>query len=221
MRPKHVLLIPDGNRRFARANGISFEDGYKMAAWRVGDVAEWVLKDGGAERFTVYGLSYENVTRRTKKEVAPIEEAWAKEMERWLTLPWISDEGVRVVVRGHTELLSKWFRETIDKVEAATRANSKKELCLLLGYSGQKDIIAAARRLRKPTHKKFVQNLHAGEPIDLVIRTGGTLRLSNCPLYAVAYAELFFMKKMFPEITKGDVMGAITEFERRKRNFGK
>lgn len=221
MKPKHVLLIPDGNRRFAKARGLSLTEGYRQAAWRIGDVAEWILKDEDIDRLTVYGLSYDNVMMRNPSELKPIEDAWTGGMKRWLSLPWMREMGVRVIVRGDVSILSDKFKRTIAKVEKTAKEAGGKTFCFLLGYSGQKDIVSSIGKLKHASHGELVGKMQVGGPIDLVIRTGNAPRLSDCPLYAVAYAEFFFMEKMFPELTREDIRKIMQEFAGRKRNFGR
>ena len=212
-----MLLIPDGNRRYARREGMEYRDCYRRAASRVTDVAKWVLLDAGAERLTVYGLSYDNIAQRNAAETKPIEHAWAEEMREWAKE--FPGKGIRFTARGETRMLSEHFQKCIREAEEATEECAGKEFVLLLGYSGDRDIDAAAEK--SATREEFRQLLDSGKAIDAVIRTGGNRRLSNCPLYNVGYAELFFLDKYFPELSEEDVKKIVAHFNAIEGNFGK
>jgi undecaprenyl diphosphate synthase len=132
---------------------------------------------------------------------------------------------------GRRDRLPVSLREAIEKVEAASRPGRPLHVRLAIDYSGREAIVRAAHQLRQSgdaSAEVFAHLLaeaeHAGEPvpdIDLLIRTGGEQRLSNCPLWEIAYAELFFTPVLWPDFGAADLEAAVQEFQARDRRFGR
>jgi len=224
--PKHIVLFPDGNRRWAKKQGIISFDGHQKGYRNIIDFAEW-CKNKGVKVLTAFGFSTEN-WNRSPEEVAYLmnllESGLLESLERF------KKEGVKVRVIGQRERLPQSLKEAIKKVEAETKNNTNLHLNLAISYGGKWDILNAVKKVieDKVAVEKIDEALFesylstAGLPSpDLVIRAGGEMRLSNFVLWQAAYAELYFSPKLWPEFSEQDLSLAIDEFDRRQRRFGK
>jgi len=222
--PKHVLIIPDGNRRFAKAKGFSLEEAYELACVHVTtNLVKQILVKRRIPMLSLFGLSYDNAANRHELELAPIYDAHAKTYAAWL-----ADDEIKLNVKfnfiGDARLLPKRYRLLAAKLVAATNRNTRGVCNILIPYDGQREIVDGARKVaRKKSFSRegFFGCLQLREPIDLVIRTGRETRLSACPLYQTAYAEIFFKDFYYPEFTTRRLDAIIREFSERERRFGK
>lgn len=224
--PKHIVLFPDGNRRWAEAKGISIADGYLKGKDKFNDFLGW-CKKSGVNVVTVFGFSSEN-WRRPQDQVDFLMHVFEKYLGEGIES--FNAEGVRVKVIGQKYKLSDSLKAVIEKVEAATAGNTAMHLNLAVSYGGRWDIVNAAKELLKQgidpetlTEEMFASHLStAGLPEpDLIIRAGGEMRLSNFVLWQGAYSELYFSNKLWPDFTEEDLQAALEEFDQRQRRYGK
>ncbi len=224
--PKHIVLFPDGNRRWAKAQGFSIQDGYLKGKDKFNDFLRW-CKARGVTTVTVFGFSSEN-WKRPQDQVDFLMHVFEKYLGDGIDA--FNAEKVRVRVIGQRDKLSSSLKAVVEKVEEATKQNSDVNLNLAVSYGGRWDIINAAKKLMADnvapediTEELFESYLStAGQPVpDLVIRVGGESRLSNFVLWQAAYAELYFSPKMWPEFIEQDLDEALAEFASRQRRFGK
>jgi undecaprenyl diphosphate synthase len=224
--PQHIVLFPDGNRRWAKQKGLYSLEGHKKGYENLLDFAEW-CKNRGVKVLTAFGFSTEN-WNRTEEEVNYL----MKLLESCLidNLVKYNKDGVRVRVIGQRERLPKSLREAIKKTEEATKNNQNLFLNLAISYGGKWDILNAVKNIVKEgiepdkiDEKLFEDHLStAGLPApDFIIRAGGEIRMSNFVLWQAAYSELYFSPKMWPEFTEEDLDIALAEFDKRARRFGK
>ena len=224
--PQHIVLFPDGNRRWARQRGIGTLEGHKQGYNNLLDFSEW-CKNKGVKVLTAFGFSTEN-WNRTKEEVDYL----MKLLESCLidNLSKYDKEGTRVRVIGQRERLPKSLQEAIKKTEEATKNNSNLFLNLAISYGGKWDILQAVEKIveakipaDKIDEKLFESYLStAGLPSpDFIIRAGGEMRMSNFVLWQAAYSELYFSPKFWPDFTEQDLGIALAEFDKRSRRFGK
>jgi len=224
--PKHIVLFPDGNRRWARAQGLHTLEGHKKGYYNLLDFSQW-CKNRGVKVLTAYGFSTEN-WNRSKEEVDYL----MKLLEDCLVdnLDQYQKEGTRVRVIGQRERLPKSLQEAVVKTEEATKNNSNLFLNLAISYGGRWDILNAVKNIidekipaDQVDEKVFEDHLStAGLPApDFVIRAGGEKRMSNFVLWQAAYSELYFSPKMWPEFSEQDLDEALQEFDNRQRRFGK
>jgi len=224
--PKHIVLFPDGNRRWARQRGLSTIEGHKKGYENLLNFAEW-CKNRGVEVLTAFGFSTEN-WNRSKEEVDYL----MKLLEDCLldNLLKYNKEKVRVRVIGQRDRLPKSLQEAIKKTEEATKNNQNLFLNLAISYGGKWDILNAVKKIiqeKIPTEqideKLFEDHLStAGLPLpDFIIRAGGEMRLSNFVLWQAAYSELYFSSKLWPDFTEEDLDMALADFDKRSRRFGK
>ncbi len=230
--PQHIVLFPDGNRRWAKQKGLPTLDGYQIGYEKLEMLCEW-CKNRGVKVLTAFGFSTEN-WNRTQQEVnylmGFLEKALVNNFEKYQNSQEYQDMGIRVKVIGQKERLPKSLQETIRRVEQATKNNKKLFLNLAISYGGRWDILQAVKKIieekvpiEKLDEKMFENYLStAGLPDPgLIIRAGGQMRMSNFVLWQGAYSELYFSPKLWPDFTKQDLDLALQEFDDRARRFGK
>ncbi len=230
--PNHIVLFPDGNRRWARQKGLPTFSGHRQGYQNLLSFSEW-CKNRGVKVLTAFGFSTEN-WNRTKEEVdylmKLLETGLIKNFEKYESDKKYQKEGIRVKVIGQKERLPKSLQKAIERVEAATKNNNKLFLNLAISYGGKWDILQAIKKIieEKIPVEKINENLFesylstAGLPNpDLIIRAGGEMRMSNFVLWQAAYSELYFSPKLWPAFTEKDLDEALTEFDKRSRRFGK
>ncbi len=229
--PYHIVLFPDGNRRWARKRGLLTPKGHYKGYQNLIDFCEW-CKNKGVKVLTAFGFSTEN-WNRSKKEVKYLmklfEEGLSEYLKKYQGNEKYKREGVRVKIIGQKDKLPKSLQKVIKKVEAATANNKKLQLNLAVSYGGRWDILRAVQEIIKkkiPAEKitgglfeSFLSTAGLPNP-DLIIRAGGEKRLSNFVLWQAAYSELYFSKKLWPDFTEKDLDEALREYARRQRRFG-
>ncbi|MBM3206426.1 MAG: di-trans,poly-cis-decaprenylcistransferase [Candidatus Staskawiczbacteria bacterium] len=224
--PSHIVLFPDGNRRWAKEKGLSMKDGYIKGKDKFNDFLRWCHKRG-VKAVTVFGFSSEN-WKRPQDQVDFLMGVFEKYLGEGIGE--FNKEGVRVRVIGEREKLSKSLKKVIEEVEKETQNNSRVYLNLAVSYGGKWDIINAVKKIikegidaEKITEEFFDDYLStAGLPEpDLIIRAGGEMRLSNFVLWQSAYAELYFSEKLWPDFQEEDLNKALKEFDDRQRRFGR
>lgn len=230
--PKHIVLFPDGNRRWAKQKGLSTLDGHKKGYGNLLDFSKW-CKNRGVKTLTAFGFSTENWNRSPEEVdylMKLLETGLVNNFEKYNNSKEYQKEGIRVRIIGQVERLPKSLQEAIRRVEEATKNNDKLFLNLAISYGGKWDILNAVKRIveagipsDKIDEKLFESYLStAGLPSpDLIIRAGGEMRMSNFVLWQAAYSELYFCPKFWPDFTEQDLDDALTEFDRRSRRFGK
>lgn len=226
MVPKHIVLFPDGNRRWAVEKKLSIQDGYIKGKDKFNEFLRW-CKNRGVKVVTVFGFSSEN-WKRPQDQVDFLMQVFEKYLGEGIDE--FNKENARVKVIGQRDKLKPSLMTVINKVEEATKTNTGVHLNLAVSYGGKWDIVQAVQKIisekipaEKVTEDMFENYLStAGLPSpDLVIRAGGETRLSNFVLWQAAYSELYFSPKLWPDFTEGDLDLAIEEFNNRQRRFGK
>ncbi len=223
----HVLVIPDGNRRYARANSLSLEDAYREAATVVmPELLRFFLVEGRAAQLIIYAVSYYNVTTRDRVEVDPILRAQAAAYESWRHDAELATAGLRFRFVGEMQVLPSWYRQACQGLEKDTQGRGGPECVLLTAYDGEVELLKAlgraARARSAPTDDASLRAfLDIGEPLDLVVRMGNEMRLSGAPLLPCSYAELVFVEDYFPALTREKLDAIWATFCSRKRQFGR
>lgn len=224
--PAHIGLIPDGNRRWATAQGLPTLEGHRIGFGNLKHIGKHAVKRG-VKYISAYIFSTEN-WNRSKDEVN-----YLMDLALWLASSELNDihkDGIRVRFLGRLDGLSNKMVKAIEKAEELTKDNSKGTLALCFNYGGQQEVVDAAQKLlgkvkdaREVTIEKLASLLYAPEvpPIDLIIRTSGEQRISNFMLWRAAYAELYFTDKHWPDFTAKDLDEALAEYAQRHRRFGK
>lgn len=223
--PKHIVLFPDGNRRWAKDHNLTIQEGYLEGEKKFSHFLTW-CKKRGVLVVTVFGFSTEN-WKRPKEQVDFLMGLFEKFLGEGIED--FMKEGAKVRVIGEREKLSDSLKQVVQNVEEATKHNSQIHLNLAVSYGGRWDIVNAVKELIRQgidpdalTEDMLAAHLStAGLPEpDLIIRAGGEKRLSNFVLWQGAYSELYFCEKMWPDFSEHDLDGAIGEFDRRQRRFG-
>ncbi len=223
--PLHVAVIMDGNGRWARKRGLPRVVGHQRGVDRVHPVAQAFARRG-VEYLTLYAFSTEN-WRRPRPEVSALLRLLSTVIEAEARTCLRDNMRLRLV--GKVDQLSPGLQA---KVTAAIEMNSKNTglmLCLAFDYGSREEIVRAARELAlrgvspdAVDEEQVARSLYtAGMPdVDLLVRCGGELRLSNFLMWQAAYAELCFTDVLWPDFRDTDVDSALEEYSRRSRRFG-
>jgi len=223
---KHLAIIIDGNRRWAKKRGLPTLVGHQRGHARFKQFGDWCL-DRGIEVMTVFAFSTEN-WNRSKKEVAYLMRLL--EMTLLHDVDELHRKQVRLRVIGRIHELPKRMQVLIAKAMELTKDNSRATLQMAINYGGRAEIVDAMKDLYR-TAKSASQITEASvsramysagipDP-DMIIRTSGELRTSGFLAWQGVYSELYFSPKMWPDYTEGDLDEALVEFGRRRRRFGK
>ncbi len=230
--PKHIVLFPDGNRRWAKQKNLPTLEGHKKGYEKLLDFAEW-CKNKGIKALTAYGFSTENWNRSPEEVdylMKLLENGLIKNFSKYQNENKYQKLGIKVKIIGQKERLPNSLQKAIKKVEEATKNNKNLFLNLAISYGGRWDIVNAAKKIiedkippEKIDEKLFEDYLSTADlpSPDLIIRAGGEMRMSNFVLWQGAYSELYFSKKLWPEFTEQDLDETLAEFDRRQRRFGK
>tara|TARA_B100001250_G_scaffold410055_1_gene435713 strand:+ start:85 stop:807 length:723 start_codon:yes stop_codon:yes gene_type:complete len=228
--PKHVGIIMDGNGRWAIRNSFKVSEGHKKGVSILKDIVKESVKQK-ISSLTIYAFSSEN-WKRPKSEVAAIKNLVIDAIND--QVPELKEQKVRLKFFGHLEDFGKKITEKINYAELETAVtNSRLDLNVALGYGGKQDLIDIVKSISANVlDKKIKLNdinedaLHDAssvpvKEIDLLIRTGGDKRISNFLLYQIAYAEIIFFKKYWPDFTNKDFLKCLNDFKKANRRFGK
>jgi len=225
MRPKHIAIIPDGNRRWAKKNKVPIPVAYDKGIDNIANVLKWCRKYK-VRQLTMWGFSIENFMR-DRREVKNLFGLFDKKLSEGLKRDY-KKYGVRVRFLGKISNFPPQVREKMRKAEKDTETYGKYQLNLMLAYGGRQEIIDAVNRalssgVRKVDEKSFSNLLYTAgcpEP-DLVIRTSGEMRTSGFLPWQSAYSEFHFSKKLWPDFSEKDFKKALDDYSRRKRKYGK
>ncbi len=234
--PRHLGLIQDGHRRYARHVGLSNLEGYQRGATKTEDVLAWCA-ELKIPTVSLWWLSTENLAREpdeVKAVLAVIEE----KMADWIREGFTERLGIRIRPIGRLELLPSSSLRALQSVETATQHHDRMLLNVGVGYGGRQEIIDAVESylresyLRGATGDEILQGLsvdtldkylYTGDcpDPDLIIRTSGEIRLSGFMLWQSAYTEFYFCDAHWPAFRKVDFLRAIRSYQARQRRFGK
>ena len=224
--PRHVAIILDGNRRFAKRLMLEPWKGHEYGRGKVERVLDYA-KDFGVQEMTFYALSSENIKSRPRNELEFLYKLMRdvfKNMDR----EKIDKNGIRLKFIGKLDLLPADLRDLCLKLEEDTAHYSDFIVNFCIAYGGRLELVEAVRRIvRNKVDVEDVdedlieENLYLQSEPDMIIRTGGEKRSSNFLPWQSGYSEWFFLDKMWPEFEKEDLAECIEGFKRRKRNFGK
>ena len=215
---KYVAIITDGNGRWARAHGVSVNEGHSAGA----DTVKARLRDAaelGIKELTVYSFSTENWSRPAE-EVSGLMEMFSQRIAD--ETPELHEEGVRMRFIGQRARISQELVKRMAWAEQLTQHNSRISLFVAFDYGGRAEILDAARRFTGSTEEEFRSCLYAPDmhDPDLIIRTSGEQRLSNYLLWQSAYSELIFRDELWPDFTREALEESLAEFADRRRRFG-
>src|SRR3989338_6134385 len=228
--PKHIGIIMDGNRRFAKRIMAKPWKGHEWGASKVEKMLEW-CDELGVKELTLYALSIENLNR-PKEELDFLMDIIKKELDRLLIDERVYKNKIKINFIGRLELLPKDVQEKCREVMEKTKKHDRLILTFAMAYSGQREVVDAAVKIAKQVkegkinvdkinEEVFTNNLDLKNSPDLIIRSGGEIRTSNFLVWQSAYSEWIFLEKMFPEFEKEDFVKCVEEYSNRQRRFGK
>ena len=227
--PQHIAIIMDGNGRWAKGKGKLRMFGHKIGVEAVRDTVEGAV-EVGVKHLTLYAFSTEN-WNRPKLEVAALMELLVNTLGK--ETKTLMKNGVRLQAIGDLEQLPGRCRKGLQDVMDKTKDNTSCTLTLALSYSARWEITEAAKHLAREVQAGTLQVDEIDEAAfgarlktsgvpdpELLIRTSGEQRISNYLLWQLAYAELYFTPKMWPDFRREDLFEAIADYQKRERRFG-
>lgn len=225
--PKHVGIIMDGNRRWAKKRLLPAALGHASGAKRVRAIVESCIRSN-VSHLSLFAFSTEN-WRRPEEEVSVLMGLFANYLQKEVNE--MEANGVRLQVVGDKSKFSAELQELIRKAELQTQHNQKITLRVAANYGGRWDMVQAAKAWQSAHPQEPISSLTeeglaahlstADAPeMDLLIRTGGESRISNFMLWQAAYAEMFFIETLWPDFTTKQFGEALEWFSKRDRRFG-
>ena len=223
--PKHIAIILDGNRRYAKEKGISLEAGHEAGAKNLSNLITWAY-DAGVGELSLYCFSTENFTR-PKQEVEYLLGLFRKQLQALEREKRMDQYDVRIHFAGDLSLFPQDIQERMLTLMEKTINRKEYRINFCMGYGGRQEILHAVKEIVKAgilpdkISPEIIKS-HLWEPNDpdLVIRPGGEHRSSNFLLWQSHYSEWHFSDKYWPEFSKEDFLAAIEDYGNRKRRFG-
>jgi undecaprenyl diphosphate synthase len=224
--PKHIGIIMDGNRRWAKEHGLPKFEGHRRGYEKVKEVGDWCLKRG-IKILTLFAFSTEN-WKRSKEEVNYLMDllhfALTKELNEF------NKRNIKLKIIGRRDGLPEKVAKAATEAERYTAKNNGGLLQMAINYGGRSEIVDAVKKIikqglsaEKIGEKTIEQNLYTANVSDpdLIIRTSGEQRLSGFLLWQSAYSELYFCQKYWPDFSEQDLDEALEWYASRERRFGK
>lgn len=225
--PQHIGIIMDGNRRWAAKRGLPVTKGHEAGVRALEKIVDHCL-ERGIKTLTIYALSTENWRKRAKEEVKGIFGLLLRLVEE--KKEEYRKKGIKLAVLGEFQAFPKKIVRAIGEMLRIVKRHERLKVNVALNYGGRDEILRAVKRIIKekvPPEKvnekvfnKFLYTNGEADP-DLMIRTGGEIRLSNFLLWQLSYAELYFTDTLWPDFSPAKLDKAIAEYQNRQRRFGK
>jgi len=228
--PKHIAIILDGNRRYARKHNLEPMKGHELGFKKLEDLFKW-CKELDTKEITLYCFSMQNFSR-SKEEVDYLMGLLYRASTEMLKNEDVRKNKIRIRFIGRTHLLPKKLQEAMKKAEEATKDYSNYIANFAIAYGGREEITDAVKKIAEKIASRelspeeinedsITNNLYLSSFPDIMIRTGGEKRTSNFLTWQSNYSEWFFIDKMWPEFEKEDMMSIIEEYKNRDRRYGK
>lgn len=228
--PQHIAVIMDGNGRWAKKRGLRRENGHREGRKSVKKIVECCV-ELGIKNLTLYAFSTEN-WNRPKLEIDFLMQLLFLSLKD--ELKTLNKNNIKFETIGDLTRLPKKISNFLQKVKLETKKNSKLTLTLALSYGSRNEIVNVVRELSDKVKNNIISSKNIDETVindhlytrnlpdvDLLIRTSGEKRISNFLLWQIAYSELYFTKKLWPDFRKKDLYKAIVSYQNRERRFGK
>ncbi len=235
--PRHIGVIMDGNRRFARRNGFGSPlDGHARGADKLDEVLNW-CEEAGVHAVSVWVFSMDNFNREPS-EVDGLMDLFEKKFQELVTHPRIHRYQIRVHSFGRVDVLPEAVRKAIREAEQATAHYTRRVLNVGVAYGGRQEIVDAFRShlqdegrkgrsideicesLQPKSIEPYLYTSHVPDP-ELIIRTSGEIRLSGFLLWQSVYSEFYFCDTNWPAFRKIDFLRALRDYHQRQRRFGR
>ncbi|MDD5177680.1 MAG: polyprenyl diphosphate synthase [Candidatus Nanoarchaeia archaeon] len=229
--PRHIGIILDGNRRFAKRLMMKPWKGHEFGAEKIEKLMNWA-EELKIKEMTLYAFSIENFDR-PKEEFNMLMRIFKESFDKVLNrIDEINKKGLRIRFIGRIEMFPEKVYSRMKKIMELTKNNKKYFINFAMAYGGRAEIIDATKKIANEIKKGklkpeqineelFGRNLYLNSDPDLIIRTSGEQRISGFLLWQGSYAEFYFIKKLWPEFEKEDLVKAINDYSRRDRRFGK
>ena len=228
--PQHIAVIMDGNGRWAKKRGLRRENGHREGRKSVKKIVECCV-ELGIKNLTLYAFSTEN-WNRPKLEIDFLMQLLFLSLK--YEFKTLNKNNIKFETIGDLTRLPKKISNYLQKVKVETKKNSKLTLTLALSYGSRNEIVNVVRELSDKVKNNIISSKNIDETVindhlytrnlpdvDLLIRTSGEKRISNFLLWQIAYSELYFTKKLWPDFRKKDLYKAIVSYQNRERRFGK
>lgn len=223
--PHHIAIIMDGNGRWALNQSMPRREGHRAGQKKLRDVIRYCT-DLGIKVLSVYGFSTEN-WQRPPHEISfllqLLKTTIQNELDEW------QSAGLNIRFLGDWCGFDRTTQQLLHRAEDATKHNTAIQLNVMLNYGGRREIVQAVMAYQKAGYNmqdltesalsSYLYTSDVSDP-DMLIRTGGDVRLSNFMLWQMAYCELMFVPTFWPDFSRSDLMSAIHEFQHRQRRFG-
>ncbi len=222
---RHLAIIMDGNRRWARQNALKIIAGHDHGVQNLKTIARSVAKHG-IQHLTVFAFSCEN-WKRSQAEISSLLGLMRKFLKN--DIQQLVDDDIRLLIIGDRTAFDQDLQEAFTHAEQQTEKCTRMTLTVGINYGGRQDILKAAQTAIQKFSQKNQLQKHEFEmgldtsllpDVDLLIRTGGEKRLSNFVLWEISYAELHFTDVLWPDFTIQDLSIAIKDYYGRNRRFG-
>ena len=214
----------DGNGRWAKLRGLPRKKGHEYGVETAGKVVDFCLKTGDISTVSLYVFSTEN----WKRSISEVNGLFSLAKKYLSNIDSFIDKGIKVLFSSDFSGLPKDLVDKMMFCQEKTKNCNNLVLNLCLNYGGRAEIIHTAKvlarsnRLENISEEEFLKAMYSDLPSpDLILRTGGQMRLSNFMLYQSAYTELFFTDILWPDLTEKDLQNVLDAFKKRVRNFGK
>ena len=220
--PKHIAVIMDGNGRWAQKRHMPRSYGHAKGLNSVQKIIKYAILYK-IEALTLYAFSTEN-SKRPKKEIDELVKLFDKSISKEANNLLKNNIVLRIL--GDVTFFPILLQKKINNLEFQSKKNDGLKLNIALNYGGQKEIVNAVNRSLKTKKKVTLQDVEQSldtvnlPNVDLLIRTGGEKRISNFLLWQLAYSELFFVDKLWPDFTESIFIDALYSFQKRNRRFG-
>lgn len=220
---KHLAVVIDGNRRWAKSRNLQAWKGHEAGAENVDRLLDW-CKELGIKEITIYTLSTENL-KRNPLELNFLFDLFVRWFKKLKKDKRIKKDRIKIRFIGDLSLVPKNIAELAKEIERDTFSYENFKINFCFAYGGRLELLQAINKLKnkkgKITEKEITNALWLQSEPDLIIRTGEQKRLSNFLPWQSVYSELIFSEKMWPDFSKEDLISCIKEFKKRKRNFGR
>jgi len=228
--PKHVAIVLDGNRRYAKKLGLQPWKGHEFGLRKLEELFNW-CQELGIKELTLYSFSNENF-RRAKREINYLFGLFRQEFNKMKQKNGIFKNKIRIKVIGRINMFPEDIRKAMLEVVEKTKKHNNFIVNFAMAYGGRQEITDAVKKIAENVKKGKIRAEDINEELitnklyiksepDLVIRPGGEKRISNFLLWQSSYSEFFFIDKLWPEFTKQDLSKCIEEFKRRERRLGR
>lgn len=226
--PRHIGIILDGNRRWAKEKNLPTFEGHKRGMDNIVEIVSYIINKG-VKILSVYAFSTENF-KRNESEVKYLMDIFVTMFTE--KLDTLNNENIKVIFSGRKTKLRKDVLESMSSIEEKTKNNTKGIFNICINYGGQQEIVDSVKKVVEDVQNKKLDISKLDEnklyeymynnlgPMDLMIRTSGEQRISNYMIYELSYAELYFTSTFFPDFNSNEFEKAIDEFNRRNRRFG-